>query len=208
MKASSKTIKQYIHASSCRIHDAVCLIYGFDPKVMVIENYNNYRERRFQSNLSKFETLLQLLCAGQVWWRMSCNIFYYVEKTLKNNMTVSQGLTNAIQQYVKNLTEIDYKLFQNHYPYIIRGFQDAVMTLNVNVNDKHIPRFSTEERNRKYQEIANKIWQEKPSLTKEEIAQQVYNTLLKEDPEYLIDKRSEQSVAVGTILKNFRKKRR
>lgn len=211
MKASTKTIKQYTHTGPCRIHDAICLIYGFEPSAMIIENRDNYRERRFQHRVIEFETLLSLLCPDLIWWRPKHSIFYYVEKTLKNNITVSKQLINVIQQYMKNLTEIDCKYFQTNYPYIIKQFpipQNDIMTINEHAHEKHSRCFTAIERNKKYQEKANEIWMEKPDLTKEEIAQQVYETLSKEDPDYLIDKRGEKQIAVSTVLKNFRKKRR
>ena len=209
MNVSAKTIKLYINTGPCRLLDAICLIYGFEPSAIIIENRDNYRATQFRYRITELEAVLKLLCPpNSIWWQMSHSIFYYVEKTLRNNIKVSRKLINAIQQYTKNLTLIDFKQFQTDYSYIVRQFRtlkNPIIPNSENAHEKQIYLFTTEERNSKYQEIANKIWKTNPDLRKEQVAQQIHTTLSKENLTYLIDRRSEKQITVATILKNIHK---
>lgn len=213
MSVSTKIIKQYIHMKACRIHDAICLIYDFAPYEMILENHNSYREVQFKYPIIEFETLFKLLCTDPMWWRMRHNIFDYIEKSLNNNIKVSKKLIRAVWQYTENLTEKDYAHFQNCYPYLIKKFSFSkridTQENNTNISCKETLFFTPEERNVKYQVLSEQIWSTEKNLTKEEVAQKVFETLSLsgESLRYLIDKRTGKKVSVGTIERNFKKKR-
>ncbi len=57
MTITQKNMKRWVSDAPCLLHDAVCLIYGFDPGKIVIKNRDNYRDVKFRCSVIEFDNL-------------------------------------------------------------------------------------------------------------------------------------------------------
>ncbi|STX44493.1 Uncharacterised protein [Legionella donaldsonii] len=199
MFTSLKKIKEFVHYAPCPVHDAVCLIYGFDPGILVVKNSNNYREVRFREDVIEFEVLFKILRGNRPFWDVRDNIFYFVDKALQNNISVDKKLLKAISTFTGNLINEDVGLFKRHYPYLSRK------TIPEKQNLTTTPKITPEQRIQKWREIACEKWKQNPKIKKEEMAKVIYEELEQTKPEFLKQGNGD-FVAISTIIKNLKKK--
>src|SRR3990167_8933979 len=204
MITTSKCIKKWVHDSSCSPHEAVCLICEFDPDKVLIRNISNYRDVQFSFNVIEFDNLLKMLCGNALWWTMRNNIFYYVDRTLKNNIQVSKKLLKIINLYASNLMNTDLNKFIERYSYLARTINPQRKECGPS-KGKTIQTILKTERDQKWCEMAKEQFQNKPNLTKDAVAEFIYSSLEKTAPEYLKQQNGEQ-VNIGTIIRSIKKR--
>lgn len=201
MKASLNTIKRYVNDGSCRVHEAICLIYDFEPSTIIRESKTNYRDVQFKYVVTEFEALFNLLCEQPMWWLMQYNIFYYTDRALKNNIKVSKKLLKEINQYASNLIDTDLDKFKDRYSYLTRTMNPQEKK-HVGVGTKTILKT---ERDQKWREMANEQFKNKSNLKLKEVAECIYSALEKVASEYL-KQANGKMVSVGTIMRIIKKR--
>ena len=202
MMITPQNIKRRVSDAPCSLHDAVCIIYGFDPDKMVIKNSYDYRDVKFRHSVIELDNLYKILRGNWLFWEMRENIFYFVDRTLKNNIQVDKKLLKEIGLYMANLITTDLEYFREQFPYLAEKVKPQQ---NNDSLQPHRISISKEERNKKFQELANAIFKTNPSEKKKDAANKIYEALKTNNPEYLKEADG-QLISLGTIERNIKKR--
>lgn len=202
MLISEEKLKRYVIDGPCFVHDAVCLIYGIDPELMVKRSEYSHYDVSFKYNLDEFDPLLKVLSGKRYFWDIKDNIFSLVNKTLQNNIQVNEELLKLIGEYIDNLISEDADDFAQKFIYLMKKIRPAAKEVTTNSSSQLV---TTEERNQKFKSMAGEILGKDKKKTKSIVAQEIYDWLAKNEPKFL-RRAGGGFISTKTIERNIKKR--
>jgi hypothetical protein len=202
-------LAKYIHEGKCMPQEAACLIKGNNPEECMmleeeaaydeINQYNTTYTRMIDEEL---QHIVEILCDGSAKWWLYRNkhIFEHVDKALKNKISVSPELINAIQEFISNYLPADYYNLKRKYPYIDRVLESQGIGNTTSQNQHAI---TSEAKYLRWEFEVTKAYAENPKLKKYQLANAVHKKLSKEAPEFLKKENGEFNDPVS-IARQFR----